>query len=103
MPEPDWSYCLSEELIQAFGLLNDTDDVPYTVFNDNRDSREFTRFDLHLLRMLADSRIRPGMSITDVMSVLVDGFPSPDPDIPFTQEPLDFCSYNGGKPTCSRP
>lgn len=97
---PDWSYCLSEELIQAFGLLNDADDVARSVMNDRRDSQNFAVFDLYLLRMLADDRIEPGMSVDDVRSVLDDDFPAQLQELPFIQAPLDVCDEHEGILLC---
>lgn len=98
--EPDWSYCLSEELIQAFGLLNDADDVARSVLNDSRDSRNFAVFDLYLLRMLADERIEPGMSAEDVRELLDEDFPSELQGLPFVQTPLDICDQREGILLC---
>jgi hypothetical protein len=98
--EPEWSYCLTEELVQAFGLLNDTANHQHTAMNDRRDSKELTTFDTYLLKMLYDDRIRPGIMAEDVRQLLNSEFPIEDTALPFTQPSLDICSGKLANLTC---
>ena len=87
----DLQYCMAEELVQAFGLVNDTDDVPHTVMNDTRDYPEVTNFDLHLLRMLYDSLLEPGMSAAQVREAAGTLLPRATRRIASSQPDLHVC------------
>lgn len=54
--------CLTEEFVQTLGLLNDSQDVRPSIFNDDQEFIELTRHDEYLLRMLYDPRLRIGMT-----------------------------------------
>jgi hypothetical protein len=62
--------CIYEELLQALGPINDSDSVPWTMFNDNVQMGFFGRYDQYLLNILYDPRIRPGMTGAEVRAVL---------------------------------
>jgi hypothetical protein len=58
--------CAYEELLQALGPINDTDAVPWTMFNDEVRMGFFDVFDQYLLNILYHPRILPGMDIEQV-------------------------------------
>jgi hypothetical protein len=62
--------CAYEELLQALGPINDTDAIPWTMFNDDVRMGFFDIYDQHLLNILYDPRVRPGMTADDVRGVL---------------------------------
>jgi len=62
--------CAYEELLQALGPINDTNSVPWTMFNDQVSMGFFDIYDQYLLNILYDPRIRPGMSVEEVKAVL---------------------------------
>jgi hypothetical protein len=67
--------CAYEELLQALGPINDTNSVPWTMFNDQVSMGFFDIYDQYLLNILYDPRIRPGMSIEEVKAVLPEVLP----------------------------
>jgi len=62
--------CIYEELLQALGPINDTDAVPWTMFNDDVHMGFFDVYDQYILNILYDPRIRPGMTVDEVRAVL---------------------------------
>lgn len=62
--------CLTEEILQGLGPVNDSSMLPQSVFNDTSKHSSFTRHDRYILNVLYDPRIRPGMSEGEVGSVL---------------------------------
>ncbi len=62
--------CAYEELLQSLGPINDTASVPWTMFNDNVSMGYFDVYDQYILNLLYDPRIRPGMTVLEVRSVL---------------------------------
>lgn len=62
--------CAYEELLQSLGPINDTDTVPWTMFNDNVQMGYFDVFDQYLLNILYDPRIKAGMTVQDVDKVM---------------------------------
>lgn len=62
--------CAYEEILQALGPINDADSVPWSTFNDNVGAGYFTLYDQYLLNILYDPRIRPGMTVDDLKTVL---------------------------------
>jgi hypothetical protein len=62
--------CAYEEILQALGPINDTDSVPWTMFNDDVQMGFFDIYDQYILNILYDPRIRPGMTIEQVKKVL---------------------------------
>jgi hypothetical protein len=64
--------CAYEELLQSLGPINDTESVPWTMFNDNVSMGYFDVYDQYLLNLLYDPRIKAGMTVTEVRAVLPD-------------------------------
>jgi len=64
--------CAYEELLQSLGPINDTESVPWTMFNDNVSMGYFDVYDQYLMNLLYDPRIRPGMTVQEVQAVLPD-------------------------------
>jgi Protein of unknown function (DUF2927) len=62
--------CTVEEVLQGLGPVNDDRTLSQSVFNDRSPHSTFTSFDRHLVNMLYDPRVRPGMSEADVGRVL---------------------------------
>jgi hypothetical protein len=62
--------CAYEELLQSLGPINDTNSVPWTMFNDNVSMGFFDIYDQYILNILYDPRIKPGMTINEVKAVL---------------------------------
>ncbi len=62
--------CAYEEVLQSLGPINDTSSVPWTMFNDNVSMGYFDVYDQYILNLLYDPRIRPGMTVLEVRSVL---------------------------------
>src|SRR3984957_17909187 len=64
--------CAYEELLQALGPINDTNSVPWTMFNDQVSMGFFDVYDQYLLNILYDPRIKAGMTVQEVKAVLPD-------------------------------
>ena len=62
--------CAYEELLQSLGPINDTNSVPWTMFNDKVSMGFFDVYDQYLLNLLYDPRIKPGMTTEEVKAVL---------------------------------
>jgi hypothetical protein len=62
--------CAYEELLQSLGPINDTNSVPWTMFNDKVSMGFFDVYDQYILNLLYDPRIRPGMTVDEVKAVL---------------------------------
>ena len=62
--------CAYEELLQSLGPINDTDSVPWTMFNDDVSMGFFDIYDQYILNILYDPRIKAGMTVQDVRGVL---------------------------------
>jgi len=62
--------CLHEEIVQALGLANDHPDVRPSIFNDDGEFALLTEHDEHLLRILYDPRLEPGMTADEAMPVV---------------------------------
>jgi hypothetical protein len=62
--------CIYEELLQALGPINDDDDLPWTMFNDDVQMGFFGVYDQYLLNILYDPRIRAGMTKEQVKELL---------------------------------
>jgi len=73
----DFSFydCAYEELLQGLGIINDDNSVPWTMFNDDVQMGFFDVYDQHLVNILYDPRIRPGMTRNAVEKVLPDVLP----------------------------
>ncbi|MBE1277409.1 DUF2927 domain-containing protein [Enterovibrio baiacu] len=62
--------CVVEELTQAMGLPNDSNEVFPSIFNDNTKNSVLTPLDVTLLRLLYSSKIRAGMSGNTVLPLV---------------------------------
>lgn len=62
--------CLHEEIVQALGLANDHPDVRPSIFNDDGEFALLTEHDEHLLRILYDRRLEPGMMAEQAMPIV---------------------------------
>ena len=62
--------CAYEELLQSLGPINDTESVPWTMFNDNVSMGFFGIYDQYVLNLLYDPRIKAGMTVAEVKDVL---------------------------------
>lgn len=62
--------CAYEEMLQSLGPINDTDKVPWTMFNDDVSMGYFDVYDQFLLNILYDPRIRPGMTREEAEAAL---------------------------------
>lgn len=67
--------CIYEELLQALGPINDDDDLPWTMFNDEVQMGFFGIYDQYLLNILYDPRIRAGMTKEQVKALLPQVLP----------------------------
>jgi hypothetical protein len=62
--------CAYEELLQALGPINDTSSVPWTMFNDDVSMGFFDVYDQYILNILYDPRVKAGMTVAEVKTVL---------------------------------
>ena len=62
--------CAYEELLQSLGPINDTDTVPWTMFNDAVQMGYFDIYDQYILNILYDPRIKAGMTVQEATAVL---------------------------------
>jgi hypothetical protein len=62
--------CAYEELLQSLGPINDTASVPWTMFNDKVSMGFFDVYDQYILNILYDPRIKAGMTVEEVKTVL---------------------------------
>ncbi len=62
--------CLHEEIVQSLGLANDHPDVRPSIFNDDGEFALLTEHDEHLLRILYDPRLEPGMTAEEAMPIV---------------------------------
>lgn len=62
--------CAYEELLQSLGPINDTDSVPWTMFNDDVSMGFFDIYNQYILNILYDSRIKAGMTVQEVRDLL---------------------------------
>jgi hypothetical protein len=68
--------CIAEETTQLLGLLNDSDEVAGTLFNDRGDARDLTMLDELLVRLLYHPQLRPGMRRSEALGVAREVLPS---------------------------
>lgn len=66
------SHCMVEEIAQSLGPANDSDQLTFSIFNDQSNLNTLGLFDWFILNMLYDERIRPGMSESEARAVLSD-------------------------------
>jgi hypothetical protein len=62
--------CAYEELLQSLGPINDTNSIPWTMFNDSVQMGFFGVYDQYIMNILYDPRIKPGMTVQEVKAVL---------------------------------
>jgi hypothetical protein len=62
--------CAYEELLQSLGPINDTNSIPWTMFNDSVQMGFFGVYDQYIMNILYDPRIRAGMTVAEVKAVL---------------------------------
>jgi hypothetical protein len=67
--------CAYEELLQSLGPINDTDKVPWTMFNDKVAMGFFDVYDQYILNILYHPRVRPGMTRAQVRALLPEIMP----------------------------
>lgn len=69
-PERHIKRCITQELSQVFGLIDDTDGRTDTTFSSAIGTDFLTPADLALFEILYDRRLRAGMSRAEVLAVL---------------------------------
>ncbi len=62
--------CAYEELLQSLGPINDTNSIPWTMFNDSVQMGYFDVYDQYIMNILYDPRIKAGMTVQEVTAVL---------------------------------
>lgn len=62
--------CFHEEIAQGLGLANDSPRARPSIFNDDEEFALLTRLDEKMLRMLYDSRLRPGMREAEARPII---------------------------------
>jgi hypothetical protein len=67
--------CVYEELLQSMGPVNDTDKVPWTMFNDDVQMGFFDVYDQYILNILYHPRLRAGMTREQVRALLPEIMP----------------------------
>jgi len=67
--------CAYEELLQSLGPINDTDKVPWTMFNDAVQMGFFDVYDQYILNILYHPRVQPGMTRQQVKVLLPEIMP----------------------------
>jgi hypothetical protein len=67
--------CAYEELLQSLGPINDTDKIPWTMFNDRVAMGFFDVYDQYILNILYHPRVRPGMTRAQVRALLPEIMP----------------------------
>ena len=68
--------CIAEETTQVLGLLNDSDDVPGSLFNDQGAARNLTPLDELMLRLLYHPRLRAGMRRPEALEIAREVLPA---------------------------
>jgi len=68
--------CAYEELLQGLGVINDDASVPWTMFNDDVQMGFFDLYDQYLVNILYDPRVRPGMTKSEVSTIMPDVLPA---------------------------
>ena len=67
--------CAYEELLQSLGPINDTDKVPWTMFNDDVSMGFFDIYDQYILNILYHPRVQPGMTRRELRALLPEIMP----------------------------
>jgi hypothetical protein len=68
--------CIAEETTQVLGLLNDSDEVPGSLFNDQGAARDLTPLDELMLRLLYHPRLRAGMRRPEALEIAREVLPA---------------------------
>jgi hypothetical protein len=68
--------CIAEETTQVMGLLNDSDEVPGTLFNDRGTALDLTPLDELMLRLLYHPRLAAGMRRGEALAVAREVLPA---------------------------
>jgi len=67
--------CVYEELLQSLGPINDTDKVPWTMFNDDVQMGFFDVYDQYILNILYHPKVWPGMTRQQMRALLPEIMP----------------------------
>lgn len=67
--------CVYEEVLQALGPINDDDELPWTMFNDDVQMGFFGIYDQYILNLLYHPSMRAGMSKEQVKELLPNILP----------------------------
>lgn len=67
--------CVYEELLQSLGPINDTDKVPWTMFNDDVQMGFFDVYDQYILNILYHPRVQAGMTRAQMRALLPEIMP----------------------------
>ncbi|MCC5991483.1 MAG: DUF2927 domain-containing protein [Rhodobacteraceae bacterium] len=70
LPDLSRHACYYEELAQGLGLPNDSPRLRPSLFNDTAEFAVLTRLDETLLRILYDTRLRPGMRAREARPII---------------------------------
>lgn len=70
LPERLREGCFHEELAQVMGLVNDAPEARPSIFNDDEEFATLTTLDAHLVAMLYDPRLRPGMTEAEARPIV---------------------------------
>jgi hypothetical protein len=70
LPERLREACFHEEIAQAMGLVNDAPEARPSIFNDDEEFATLTPLDDHLVAMLYDPRLRPGMTEAEARPIV---------------------------------
>jgi len=70
LPERLRESCFHEEIAQVMGLGNDTPLARPSIFNDDEEFATLTPLDDHLVAMLYDPRLRPGMTEAEARPIV---------------------------------
>ena len=66
--------CMTEEILQGLGPLNDDRSLSLSMFNDTSHFTNFRRFDRYILNMLYDPRVQNGASKKATQPVLASAY-----------------------------
>jgi hypothetical protein len=68
--------CIAEETTQVLGLLNDSIEVPGSLFNDRGAARDLTPLDALMVRLLYHPRLRAGMRRPEALAAAREILPA---------------------------
>lgn len=61
--------CVTEEITQIMGLINDVKGLKFSIFSDDSPHVDLTDADRWMLRMLYDARMKPGMKPDEALPI----------------------------------